>query len=100
MGKAQQEVPLNGDNPGSAWRLQGARWIFLASIDASRRVPMLQWRWRAIAANGATWEGSESFPDAPACKADAASHGFVYGAGGADDLALRAVPAHAGLVLR
>jgi hypothetical protein len=99
MGKAQQEVLLNGDRPGSAWCLQGARWIFLASIDASARVPTLQWRWRAIAANGATWEGSDSFPHAAACKADAASHGFVYGAGGPDGPALRPVTAH-GLVLR
>lgn len=89
---------MNGDHPGSAWRLQNATWHFLASIAPSSLT--LQWRWRAIAANGVVWEGSDSFPDAAACKAEAASHGFVYDVGGADDRAVRAVPANAGLVLR
>jgi hypothetical protein len=66
----------------SNWRLDNARWRFLASIDHSGSASALQWRWRAIAANAVTWEGDEWFPDADACRADAAKHGFQVAARG------------------
>ena len=62
-----------------AWRLAGADWRFFVSNETVSGVSALRWTWRAIAANGATWQGDEGFATLALCQADAGTHGFVRG---------------------
>ena len=73
------EAVVTKQAPAAAqrWSLDKAQWAFLVRNPRSASEKGLCWWWRAIASNGARWEGDEIFPTRGQCEANAATHGYV-----------------------